>query len=60
MLTHLNRFDWFGHNWQLKEDNTPFFLKYGYIWFYSGFPNRGDRENLMSQTWNIIKNQYEQ
>ena len=60
MLTHLNRFDWFGYNWQLKEDNTPFFLKYGYIWFYSGFPNRGDRYNLMQQTWDIIKNQYEQ
>ena len=58
MLTHLNRFDWFSYNWQLKKDNTPFFLKYGYIWFYSGFPNRGDRYNLMEQTWNLIKHQY--
>ena len=59
MLTHLNRFDWFSHNWQLKEDNTPFFIKYGYIWFYSGFPNRGDRFNLMNQTWDFIKRTYE-
>tara|TARA_R110002020_G_scaffold537_5_gene2722 strand:+ start:5502 stop:6308 length:807 start_codon:yes stop_codon:yes gene_type:complete len=59
MLTHLNRFDWFSHNWQLNEDNTPFYIKYGYIWFYSGFPNRGDRFNLMQQTWNFIKDTYE-
>ncbi len=58
MLTHLTRFDWFSHNWQLG-DKTPFFLKYGHIWFYSGFPNRGDRYNLMNQTWEIIKNSYE-
>lgn len=57
-LTHLYRFDWFSHNWQLKEDNTPFFIKYGYIWFYSGFPQRGDRYNLMKQTWDIVKDNY--
>jgi len=59
MLNHLYRFDWLSHNWQLKEDTTPWFIKYGYIWFYSGFPNRGDRYNLMNQTWNIIKANYE-
>ena len=58
MMTHLYRFDWFGYNWQLGQDKTPFFIKYGYIWFYSGFPNRGDRYNLMKQTWDIIKGQY--
>ena len=58
MLTHLNRFDWFSHNWQL-QDKTPFFIKYGNIWFYSGFPNRGDRYNLMQQTWDLIKENYE-
>mgnify|MGYP003633697123 FL=1 len=60
MITHLQRFDWFSYNWQLQKDNTPFFLKYGYAWMFSGFPNRGDRYNLMQQTWDIIKNQYEQ
>tara|TARA_R110001592_G_scaffold5129_8_gene28501 strand:- start:3837 stop:4655 length:819 start_codon:yes stop_codon:yes gene_type:complete len=58
MLTHLTRFDWFSHNWQL-QDKTPFFIKYGHIWFYSGFPNRGDRYNLMQQTWDMIKENYE-
>lgn len=57
MLTHLNRFDWLSHNWQLN-DSTPFFVKYGYIFFYSGFPNRGDREAMMSQTWEQIKHNY--
>jgi hypothetical protein len=58
-LNHLHRFDWFHYNWQLNEDNTPFFIKYGNIWKYSGFPNRGDRFNLMSQTWEIVKHNYE-
>jgi len=57
MLTHLNRFDWFSHNWQLKTDMTPFFIKYGYIWFFSGF-DRTQRQPLMEQTWNMIKHEY--
>lgn len=59
MLNHLYRFDWFSHNWQLNVDQTPFFLKYGHIYFYSGFPNRGDRFKLMSDTWNAIKGFYQ-
>jgi len=59
MLTHLQRFDWFANNWQLKEDPTPFFIKYGNIWFYSGFANRGQRYDLMNQTWEMIKQNYE-
>jgi len=58
-LNHMHRFDWFQNNWQLKEDPTPFFIKYGNVWKYSGFPNRGDRYNLMSQTWDLIKHNYE-
>lgn len=58
MLTHLYRFDWFQHNWQLGIDKTPFFLKYGYIYFFSGFPNRGDRYNIMNQIWEAFKNNY--
>jgi hypothetical protein len=58
MLNHLQRFDWFSHNWQLG-DKTPFFLKYGYIWKFSGFPTRGTRYDLMEQTWQAIKGFYE-
>jgi len=57
-LMHMNRFDWFSYNWQLKEDTTPFFIKYGYIWVFSGFDRR-QREGLMNQTWNLIKKNYE-
>jgi len=58
MINHMTRWDWFSHNWQLNIDKTPFFIKYGYIWKYSGFPQRGDRYNLMKQTWDSIKNNY--
>lgn len=57
-ITHLHRFGWLGSNWQLAEDLTPYFIKYGYIWVYSGF-DRKLREKLMSHTWDIIKEHYE-
>lgn len=57
-LMHMNRFNWFSHNWQLKEDMTPYFIKYGYIWVYSGFDRR-QRNSLMQQTWDIVKKNYE-
>tara|TARA_Y100001972_G_scaffold31446_2_gene38715 strand:+ start:4812 stop:5597 length:786 start_codon:yes stop_codon:yes gene_type:complete len=57
-LNHMYRFTWFNYNWQLNEDKTPFFIKYGYIWKYSGFDRR-ERTPLMKQTWDIIKNNYE-
>ena len=57
MITHLQRFDWLQNNWQLKTP-IPHFIKHGYIWFFSGFTDRGARENLMKQTWEIIKDGY--
>ena len=42
-LTHIHRKDMFKHNWQLNEDSTPFFIKYGNVWSFSGFPARGER-----------------
>ena len=57
-VNHMNRFSWFSHNWQLNEDKTPFFIKYGYLWKFSGF-DRKDRNPLMKQTWDIIKKNYE-
>lgn len=56
-ITHLNRFDWLGHNWQLNSV-VPHFIKYGFIWFFSGMVNRGDREDLMKQTWDLVKSNY--
>jgi hypothetical protein len=57
-LSHLPRKDLLHYNWQLNEDTTPFFIKYGYIWGFSGF-DKTQRNKLMEQTWNLIKNRYE-
>jgi len=57
-LTHLHRKEMLGHNWQLKEDNIPFFIKHGYLWFFTGF-EKMQRTQLMTQVWNMIKHNYE-
>ena len=47
----------FSYNWQLNEDKTPFFVKYGNIWHFTGF-GIPDRINLMKQTWDLIGENY--
>ena len=60
-VSHLHRKEMLGHNWQLDgtdyEDKTPFFIKYGYIWVFSGFDKRV-RNDLMKQTWDLVKHHY--
>lgn len=56
-LLGMHRRDLFTHNWQLKEDTSPFFIKYGNIWHFTGFPVT-DRINLMKQTWDLIGENY--
>ena len=46
-----------GHNWQLNEDTTPFFIKYPYVWMFSGF-DKAQREPLMKKTWDLVKHYY--
>ena len=61
-LSHLHRREALRHNWQMDnteyEDKTPFFIKYGYIWVFSGF-GKEHRNDLMKQTWEIVKGKYE-
>lgn len=57
-LTHMHRKDLFSYNWQLNVDQTPFFIKYGYIWIFNGFA-KNERTNIMSQVWNFIHKNYE-
>ena len=58
-INHLYRWDVLRNNWQLNEDPTPFFIKYFYVWIFSGFSDRGEtRTNLMKQTWDLVKNNY--
>jgi hypothetical protein len=56
-LTHMNRKEMFSYNWQLDEDKTPFFLKYGYLWRFTGMA-KDQRTDLMSQLWNAIGGKY--
>ena len=57
-LTHMNRKELFSHNWQINQDNTPFFIKYGYNWIFTGFA-KDQRSNLMKQTWDMVKHHYD-
>jgi len=56
-LSHLHRKEMLNHNWQLNEDMTPFFIKYGYVWMFSGF-DKTQRDSLMDQVWNHVKGHY--
>tara|TARA_R110001592_G_scaffold355299_2_gene655764 strand:+ start:2968 stop:3759 length:792 start_codon:yes stop_codon:yes gene_type:complete len=52
----------FLHNWQLASDTDtdnaiPFFIKYGNIWHFTGFPIE-DRIKLMGQVWDTFKGNY--
>jgi len=56
-ITHLQRKELFNYNWQLEEDKTPFFIKYGYNYSFNGIP-KDQRTNLMRRTWDAIKKNY--
>lgn len=49
--------DWLHYNWQLNEDKTPFFIKYSYIWHFTGCSIE-ERTQLMTQLWNQTKHLY--
>jgi hypothetical protein len=58
-VNHLYRREVLQHNWQLNTDKTPHFIKYFYTWIFSGWSDRGEtRNNLMSQTWELVKHNY--
>lgn len=57
-LTHMQRYDLFRYNWQLKKDNTPYFIKYGYNWIFNGIP-KNQRSNVMKQVWDMVKDNYQ-
>jgi hypothetical protein len=64
-LLSIHRKNMFRNNWQLfpeikgvvwrdKPESWPHFMKYGYIWHFTGFPIE-DRTQMMSITWDLIK-----
>ena len=56
-LLGMHKKQMFKNNWQLKEDPLPFFVKYGYIWHFTGF-SITDRIKLMTQTWQFFGDRY--
>ena len=58
-LTHIHRKEMFHHNWQLNEDTTPFFIKYGKNWVFNGIP-KDQRTQVMGQFWNLIGHNYDE
>ena len=58
-LTHIHRKEMFHYNWQLEEDKTPYFIKYGYNWVFNGIPKNQRTEN-MKGVWNLVKHNYVQ
>lgn len=58
-LTHIQRKQMFGYNWQLNEDTTPFFIKYGNVWRFNGIP-KDKRTDVMRDTWKMVKNHYDE
>ena len=57
-LTHIHRKDMFHYNWQLEEDKTPFFIKYGHNWVFTGIP-KDQRTHIMKQVWDLTKDNYD-
>ena len=57
-LISIHRKDMFSYNWQLNEDQTPFFIKYAYIWHFTGFPVE-DRIKIMKKVWDTYRKNYE-
>lgn len=58
-INHIHRWQVLQGNWQLKEDPTPFMIKYFNSWIFSGFSDRGiTRKQLMSQVWNLVGHKY--
>lgn len=56
-LLSMHRKNVFVYNWQLNRDRTPHFIKYAYLWHFTGFPIE-QRIDVMKQTWELSKHLY--
>jgi lipopolysaccharide biosynthesis glycosyltransferase len=57
-LLSIHKKNMFSHNWQLKLNETPYFIKYAYVWHFTGFPIE-QRVEIMKKVWEYIKDFYE-
>ena len=53
----MHKREMFSHNWQDGDDTTPFFIKYSWIWHFTGFPIE-ERTKMMKQTWELVRDNY--
>ena len=53
----MHKKEMFNHNWQDGKDTTPFFIKYCWIWHFTGFPIE-ERTKIMKQTWELVGDRY--
>jgi hypothetical protein len=56
-FTHMHRKELYGYNWQLNNSKTPYFIKYGNVWNFSGFA-KDKRTEIMSNVWNMVGHNY--
>ena len=56
-LVSMHKTELFGYNWQDGDDTTPFFIKYGYVWHFTGFEIE-KRFNMMRDTWRLTESKY--
>lgn len=55
-LFPIHKRDMFKHNWQLKKDQIPFYIKHAYVWHFTGF-EVSKRAEVMKGTLNLIGGQ---
>ena len=53
----MHKREMFGYNWQDGTDRTPFFVKYSYIWHFTGFGIE-ERTDMMRKTWEAYGDKY--
>ena len=56
-LFSIHKKEMFSYNWQLNEDQVPHFVRYSYLWHFTGFSIE-DRIKIMGQVWEKYKNNY--
>jgi hypothetical protein len=57
-MLSMHKKEMFNHNWQDGNDKTPFFIKYSWIWHFTGFPIE-QRTQVMKDTWDMVGSNYE-
>lgn len=56
-LISMHKRELFKYNFQMN-DNIPHFIKYGYIWHFTGFAIE-NRIKVVNDTWSLVKSKYE-